>query len=382
MLAGSPSFVAHRLSLIVTALIPQMPLHPFAAVARTIVTLGIGLLFGALCHFIGLPAPYLLGSLCGVWAGGALIKPLRDKLAVPRAFIIAILLGLGVVIGGVFTAELFANAAQWSASLLGLIFATALATACGFWHLTVARGYDKKLALLCCLPGGQAEAVAVGGMLGEKDYVVAICHLTRVVLVFFLTPILLSAAFSGDATDASNAALTDLPSVVDVAPLALAQFLGVAVGGYLIALLIRLPMPHLLGPMLLSGALHFFGAVNTPRIAEFMLLAQITVGGFVGAKLARVTPAALTGYLRDSLVNAALIVAIYCLTALALARFVDASPANLLLAFIPGGIYEVTLLTFLFGFDLAFVAFHHVFRVLLIYLALPFITKKFRAPPQ
>jgi uncharacterized membrane protein AbrB (regulator of aidB expression) len=45
----------------------------------------------------------------------------------------------------------------------------------------------------------------------------------------------------------------------------------------------------------------------------------------------------------------------------------------MLLAFVPGGLYEVTLLALIFGFDVAFVAFHHTIRVMLVFLGLPFV---------
>ena len=47
----------------------------------------------------------------------------------------------------------------------------------------------------------------------------------------------------------------------------------------------------------------------------------------------------------------------------------------MLLAFIPGGLYEVTLLALVFGFDVAFVGFHHTIRIILIFLALPVLVK-------
>jgi len=49
-----------------------------------------------------------------------------------------------------------------------------------------------------------------------------------------------------------------------------------------------------------------------------------------------------------------------------------------LLAFIPGGLYEVTLLALIFGFDIAFVAFHHTVRVMMVFFGLPFIIAKTR----
>jgi len=44
---------------------------------------------------------------------------------------------------------------------------------------------------------------------------------------------------------------------------------------------------------------------------------------------------------------------------------------KLWLAFVPGGLYEVTLLALLFGFDVAFVAVHHTIRIMFIILSLP-----------
>ena len=43
------------------------------------------------------------------------------------------------------------------------------------------------------------------------------------------------------------------------------------------------------------------------------------------------------------------------------------------MAFVPGGLYEVTLLALIFGFDVAFVAFHHTVRVVMIFLSMPMI---------
>ena len=46
----------------------------------------------------------------------------------------------------------------------------------------------------------------------------------------------------------------------------------------------------------------------------------------------------------------------------------------------PGGLYEVTLLALIFGFDVAFVAFHHTIRVMMIFVALPLLA--FRLAPR
>ena len=68
--------------------------------------------------------------------------------------------------------------------------------------------------------------------------------------------------------------------------------------------------------------------------------------------------------------------------ALTLASWTGLDFMQLLLAFIPGGLYEVTLLALIFGFDIAFVAFHHTLRVMMVFFGLPLIVAKTRKPTQ
>jgi len=68
--------------------------------------------------------------------------------------------------------------------------------------------------------------------------------------------------------------------------------------------------------------------------------------------------------------SASLVIGVYLLIAFGISWFSDIALLNLVLSFIPGGFYEVTLLALLFGFDVAFVTIHHVIRILLIFFSL------------
>ena len=81
----------------------------------------------------------------------------------------------------------------------------------------------------------------------------------------------------------------------------------------------------------------------------------------------------LAGYLGDAVVNALIILAAYGAMAFFIASLTGIDFVNMLLAFVPGGLYEVTLLALIFGFDVAFVAFHHTIRMMLIFFSLPLI---------
>ena len=161
---------------------------PNKQIAGLIVTCGIAAAFGLLFKTFNAPAPFLLGSLFGVWLSGAMIKPLGQIMGIPRWIHVPVILGLGVLMGGMFSPEVLESAVSWIPTVLAMLVITVIATLTGFLFLVRFRGYDKTLALLCCLPGGQAEIILLSRDWVEKDYVVALCHLVRVTTVLCLTP--------------------------------------------------------------------------------------------------------------------------------------------------------------------------------------------------
>ena len=212
----------------------------------------------------------------------------------------------------------------------------------------------------------------------DKDYVVALFHLVRVVVVFVSTPLLLGIIEGRAAVDSSNVALRDMPSIFGLPPSDIMVFVGLGVAGFVIARLCRVPMPHLLGPVGLSTLFHLTGWAELPRVNEFVILAQLAIGGEVGARLARVPFRDLIEYLKDAVVTTALIVSAYFISTAAISFATGTSFLTVWLAFVPGGLYEVTLLALIFGFDVAFVAFHHTIRVMMIFVALPLLAFRLR----
>ena len=306
-----------------------------------------------------------------------MIKPLGQIMGIPRWIHVPVILGLGVLMGGMFSPEVLESAVSWIPTVLAMLVITVIATLTGFLFLVRFRGYDKTLALLCCLPGGQAEIILLSRNWVEKDYVVALCHLVRVTTVLCLTPLILLLVEGEEAVVVSNEVLSNMPGVSSLSLFTFLQFAGTAAAGYATAKFIRLPIPHLLGPMLLSILLHVSGYIEIPRISEFVIAVQVVIGGAIGARLARVRVRELAIYILDAIANALILISIFVLAVYLLSRVMPFEFLDLLLAFIPGGIYEVTLLSLLFGFDVAYVSFHHAIRVLLVFFALPlFVTRK------
>ena len=350
-----------------------MPAWLMTDIRRLAVTFAVALASGWGFLQIGIPAPYLMGSLFGVWIGDGLVKPLRPHLGVARWFHKPVVLGLGVLIGATFNQSVLGQAEKWSLTLVTMVVTTLVVTVIGYQFLRRVRGYDPRLAILCSVPGGQAEAMAMAREMVDRDYVVALFHLVRVVVVFVSTPLLLRVIEGKEAVDQSNIALLTMPSIIALPAMEILTFILLGVAGMMIAHRLRIPMPHLIGPVGLSTLFHLMGWADLPRVHEFVILAQLAIGGAVGAQLAKVPFRELLGYFKDACANTAVILTAYLLATVIIAKATGISFLAAWLAFVPGGLYEVTLLALVFGFDVAFVAFHHTVRVMLIFLSLPML---------
>jgi membrane AbrB-like protein len=355
----------------------MMPPDLIADIRRLAITFALALGCGWIFLKIGIPAPFLMGSLFGVWFSGGALPKLRPHLGVARWFHIPVVLGLGVLIGANFKPEIISTATQWWMTVAMMVLTTIVVTAIIYRYLLHYRGYDPMVAFFCSVPGGQAEILAVARKITDKDYIIALFHLVRVTVVFLSTPLLLAVIEGRQAVLGSNDRLTAMPGLADLPLADLFLFVVLALAGFGLARLLRLPMPHLLGPMGLSIAAHLGGFLDLPRISEFIILAQLIIGGGIGARLASVSAREVLEILKDAITVSIIILACYLAAAITLVAVSGSSFLSLWLAFVPGGIYEVTLLALIFGFDVAFVAFHHTIRIVMIFLALPIVSAKF-----
>ena len=334
------------------------------------------ILSGAFLNWLSAPAPYLLGSLIGIWLLSSTNKTLRKAMGIPRWFQIGVIIGLGTLVGANFQPGSVEQMLKWAPSVFSMLTATIIATGIGLLYLVKLRKYEFNLALLSCIPGGQAEMVLISRELVEKDYVVALFHLVRVTVVFCLVPLLLAIIQGSEAVRASNISLAAMPSFLDLDFTTLLYFVAISIVSLPLVKIIRLPMPYLLGPLIISSLLHIFGVIEIPRIHEFLVLAQVTIGGVIGVRLASVDLSEIAKYLKDATLSTFFVVSAYILIAIGTSWILDVQFLRMLLAFIPGGFYEVTLLALIFGFDVAFVAFHHTIRVILVFVILPLAISK------
>ncbi|MDX1657042.1 MAG: AbrB family transcriptional regulator, partial [Candidatus Competibacteraceae bacterium] len=154
------------------------------------------------------------------------------------------------------------------------------------------------------------------------------------------------------------------------------QGAGLALGaglGLILARRLRLPAPELTGPMLVSATLYLTGWVDY-HLPTVLLSATLWVlGSAVGVRFKEVKVAQLLRLGRHALgaVVLALMVAAAFAALIAQLPGVDYLPA--LLALSPGGIAEMCLIAVAWNIDPAFVAFHHLARMLMVIALAPWL---------
>ena len=244
---------------------------------RFLLALTIGGCGGFLFWLLSLPLPWLLGSLSAnliasvSGVGIQVPKPMRQMIPVV----------IGILVGTTFTPEVVAHAAEWIPSLSVTVVYVFLITAIAQVFCRKVMGMDKITSLFSGLPGGLSEMTLMGEEAGADIRKLTLIHACRVAWVLFLIPMLLTYVLV--ATPAPTAAQATLNSWSLTDGLIL---LACAAVGYPVARLLRIPADKIIGPMVLSAALHLSGFINSVPPSELTLTIQIVLGSALGARFA------------------------------------------------------------------------------------------------
>jgi membrane AbrB-like protein len=321
----------------------------------------LGALGGATFVAFNLPLPWMLGAL----AATTLASVGGLELRVPELLRRPMIAALGAMLGTTFTPARLDAALSWLPSLAALPLYVIVVGGLILLYLRRCSDFDPTSAFFAASPGGLSEMIALSDQLGGDQRRVSLVHGAR--LFFIVATIPFIAQVFGYQPPARPGSL-DLD--IDLSDLGLLAALGA--GGYLLASQLRLPAATFVGPLLGSAAAHLLGWIEVDPPYLLMALAQLVLGSAVGARFSG-TPLALIG--RTLLLGAGATV-IMLLVTLAFGSALSALTGHplplLLLAFIPGGFTEMSLIALAMGVDPAFVVTHHSVRVFLVVLiALP-----------
>ncbi len=328
------------------------------AVALALVAAGAG---GLLFSGIGVPLGWLLGAMFATTLASLRGLPV----AMPRVVRTPVLTVLGVLIGAAFSPERISQIPHWlgSVALLGLyVPATAWVS---FVYLRRFIGLARKDAYFAAMPGGLSQMILMAEEAGADMRTVALVHTVRVLTIVSVLPLLVL-------TTGGAGAVTSSPQS-DPAGLLVSLLVGAA--GAAVAGRLRLPASALFGALLASGFLHGAGLVEGTVPPFLIAAAQLLLGAFVGCGFHAMPPRRVLRYLLAGFLLTFLMFAVTFLFAGAAHLLTGLPFLSLLLAYVPGGVGEMGVVALALQIDPAFVATHHLVRIVLVVTAAPLLLR-------
>ncbi|MGB0683798.1 MAG: AbrB family transcriptional regulator [Magnetovibrionaceae bacterium] len=330
-----------------------------------IVALIAGVPSGLMFQWLALPLPWVLGPMATL-----LVLTLRGvDAAVPDRLRKTALFFIGGLIGTSFSAHTLDRVGDWPWTLAAMVVFVLVCGLLGYAVLTRLARFDAKTALYCSLPGGLATMTALAEATKADVPRVSLVHGIRVMVIVFAVPLASTLILNVDRPEGTVAG-------GDSDPAAIAIFTLIGLLGLGIAKIMRFPVAYLTGPMTAGALAHLFGWTDATLPAWMQTLCFLVLGMAIGCRF-RGTP--LSEIIRISR-TAGWLVLLFLLLAGAysgfVATFLSLDFVTVLLAFAPGGVFEMCLIALALDVDPAFVAFHHLVRLFLILMLAPLVLPK------
>ena len=326
-------------------------------------TLAIGAVGGTAFNYFQLPLAWMLGSICATTPLAMAGVPLRMDARLRMAMIVV----LGMMIGGTFSPEVVAGAGRWWVSMAWMAVLIGLISMVVYYGFTRLAGFDRRTAIFSCLPGGLNEMAILGAAMGADDRLISLVHSVRIFLVVMTVPFVFQ-ALGWYERGASGAAVVPLAGFefIQFAKVVLGSFAGMAV-----CRLLRFPSPILIGTMLGSASIYVTGLTDVKLPTVLIIIAQIIIGSAIGTRFAGLRGRVVWRGMRHAVGSTFFMIAAAFGATAIIAPATGFAFAPMLLAFAPGGFAEMSLIALALNIDTAYVSTHHIFRIFLIVLLMP-----------
>ena len=339
------------------------------AVLLALLVGGVG---GALFSTWRLPLPWMLGPMAACLLGALLKLPLAETPLVPP-YMRAV---LGFMLGSAFTPDLLDRLGGMFLSLLCLVPYIIIIGFTGVPYFRRMAHASGTTAYFSAMPGGLHDMVLIGREMGGDDRIIALVHGTRILLIVFILPFLVQLAGAGELGPRPAFGV----SITQVSREDILTLIGCGAVGWPLAVKLRLPGPAIVGPMLVSALVHITGWSGAMAPTELVSLAQLIVGIAIGCRFVGVAAREVGRVILLSLGLLVIMAGTTGLFALLLSRLLDMDPVVIVLAFSPGGLAETSLIALSLNMDVAFVATHHVCRILMVVIGAPLTFRALRRP--
>ncbi len=329
---------------------------------RTIVTLLISTAGGGVAALLNLPAAWLMGGALAV-AVAALVG---IKVMLPNWLRDVTFIATGLSMGASVARDSVALMVQWPVTLAALVLELILIITITGYVLRRFFGLDRGTAYLSSFPGHLSFVMSIAAAgVGDSRQIIII-QVIRILLLTICVPIMALFLPLGHYEGPVAAPEMDMMTLLPVAA-------GCAVAGFVLTRL-RTPAGYVLGAMAVAIAAKFAGWFEGTMPAPLLTATFILIGAMIGARFNGISRREFIKASAGGLLGTAITVAICTVVVVAISPLVDMPIGQIWLGLSPGGLEGMGALGIALGFDTAFIAAHHVTRLLVLTVAIPTVT--------
>ncbi|MBK5959101.1 hypothetical protein CCR97_12910 [Rhodoplanes elegans] len=322
-----------------------------------------------LFYLANIPAAFLAGAMVAVAAAAIAGRPC----GVPRPLARACFVIVGLSLGSVVNPASLRGIAAWPISIAAVVAASACVTVATTYYLRKVHGWETMTAMFAAVPGALSQVLAHA--VEEKCDVrgIAVVQSLRVVILTVGVPVALAALGHGGPTR-----LAAPPSSLFAAPGELAVLVATALGVGLLLMRTGFPGGLLIGPMTVSAVLHGTELITVTLPAWATIGGMIGLGAISGSRFTNTSTGLLLTYLGAGLGAFAVAVAVTAAFVLALVPVLHLPLGDLTVAFSPGAIDAMMVLSLALHIDPVFVGAHHIARFFAVSVTLPVVIRYVR----
>ncbi|GAB5433493.1 MAG: AbrB family transcriptional regulator [Epibacterium sp.] len=329
--------------------------------------LGVAVLGTLIFEAIGFPSAPLTGSAAAVSLAALFGLPIRMPVWLrTTAFVL-----LGINIGSSVTREMLASALAWPVTIA--ILAVSLFVSLQISRIGLERWmrFSPRDAALAAAPGHLSYVLALSLSDGGQTSRIAVVQSIRVLFLTLCVPVLVSLVFGATGVEL-------MPEYV-LSNWHLGALVGVTLVVGAVFDRLNIPAAYLLAGIFCSAAGHIFAVTpgrppEAATILAFLVMGTLIGSRFVGQRLADLKVDFAAGLWVTGINVTVTLIAIGVVM-----QVMGLSPALLIVAFAPGGVEAMAAIAVTLGLDPAFVAAHHVMRLMILTVLMPLALRRAKA---
>ena len=328
---------------------------------KFIVVILVSIPSAIIADYFNIPLAWMIGPM--IATSIAALSGL--KIVMPKLALSSILIILGLHIGNYIDQSLFNQMLDWIWTTLIMLIYIIVSIFIVSKYLQKFSGYQEKASIFSAAPGALGPLIILAEYEKSDLSQVATSHLIRLIIIITVFPLIIVTSSDQESLNISKFDYMN-QNHLDLLWLFLSSL-------FLIFVFSKLRVPA----ALLSGTLVASGILQVTEIASYKLpdptinFCLLILGASVGCRFANKTLSEVANNSLHSLVATAILVILGLFAAFIANFFVENNLLTLILAFCPGGIYEVAVIAIAFDLEPDFVAFHHIIRLLFILFTVP-----------